>query len=80
MQGEDLDRSEGFRRFAAERGGPCLILSPDPWLDGERLPLAEAAEKAAVGTDAAVILGSGYAVVFGESMKGGRGKYLLARE
>ena len=80
MQGEDLDRSEGFRRFAAERGGPCLILSPDPWLDGERLPLAEAAERAAVGTDAAVILGSGYAVVFGESMKGGRGKYLLAEE
>lgn len=80
MQGEELERRADFRRFAEEKGGMCLMFSPDPWLDGERLPLAEAVEKAAVGTDAAVILGSGYAVVFGESMKGGRGKYLLTAE
>ena len=72
-----LENSAQFRDFVGKRGGPCVILSPDFSLDRQTLPLREAVECAARGTDAAILLGDDYAVVFGEAMKGGREKYLL---
>ena len=75
---------EAFLRFAAKRPKAelCRVLSPDPALDGLLLPLSEAAALAALGCDAAIIVGPGaeFAVVFGEAMKGGRGKYFLTKD
>ena len=64
--------------LVGEQGGTCLILSPDPAADGQLLPLKEAAEYAARSLDAVIILGDGYALVFGEPMRGGREIYLLS--
>ena len=77
MEGEDLDRSAEFLDFVKKHDEPCFIMSPDSFVDGQWLPFAEAVEQAVFCPDAAVIIGSGFAVVFGEPMKGGRGKYLL---
>ena len=77
MEGEDLERSAGFLEFLRGQVGKCHILSPDYSLDGLELPLKEAMEKAVSCFDAVIIVGNGFAVVFGEVMKGGRGKYLL---
>ena len=80
LQGDDLQRQEAFRRFMAAHPGACLALSPDPALDGQRLPLAEAAALAFCITDASILLGEGYALVTGEAVKGGREHYLLTGE
>ena len=80
LQGDDLQRQEAFRRFMAAHPGTCLALSPDPALDGQRLPLAEAAALAFCITDASILLGEGYALVTGEAVKGGREHYLLTGE
>lgn len=77
MQGEDLDRSSGFLSFVRAHGGLCTVLSPDCFPDGEQMELKEAVTWAVSWPDAVLILGNGFAVVFGEVMKGGRGKYLL---
>lgn len=80
LQGEDLERRADFARFVRAHRAPCLVLSPDGALDGRRLPLNDAAAQAIQCFDAVLILGDGFAVVFGEVMKGGRGKYLLAEQ
>jgi len=36
--------------------------------------------KAIICLDAVIIMGSTFAIVFGEPMKGGRGKYLLSEK
>ena len=77
MEGEDLERSSGFLSFLHGHDTECLVLSPDYSLDGASVLLSEAVEKAVSCFDAVLILGKGFAVVFGEVMKGGRGKYLL---
>ena len=77
MEGEDLERSAAFAQFAQANSELCDVLSPDPNLDGLRLPLAEAAALSAMGTDAAIVLGGDFAVVFGEAERGGRTKLLL---
>ena len=43
----------------------------------ETAPLEEAVSMAGMGTDAALIIGNGFAVVFTEAEKDGRNKYLL---
>ncbi len=48
--------------------------------EGQTLLLSQAVEEALLFPDAAVIAGDGFAVVFGEPMPGGRGKYLLAEK
>ena len=78
MEGEDLERRSEFARFVRQHDELCLVLSPDFWLDEQFLPLRDAVGQATVCPDAVLILGSSFAVVFGEPMKGGRGKYLLA--
>lgn len=79
LEGEDLERRAEFRTFLREREGPCLMLTP-AFPEGQTLPLTRAVEQALLFPDAAVILGGDFAVVFGEPMPGGRGKYLLAEK
>ena len=77
MHGEDLDDRPAFADFVARHDEVCLVLSPDPALDGRQLPLRDAVVQAMVCPDAVLILGDTFAVVFAEAMKGGREKYLL---
>ncbi len=77
MQGEDLDRRPEFSRFIREHNEICFVLSPDFYMDEQFLPLEDAVQKAVICPDAVLIMGSTFAIVFGEPMKGGRGKYLL---
>lgn len=80
MEGENLERLAAFRRFVEGRGELCLVLSPDCYLDGRLLPPEQAVAQAAMRCDAALILGSDFAVVFGEAVKGGRDKFLLTEK
>ena len=59
---------------------PCFVLSPDSFLDEQILPLKDAVHQAILCPDAVLIIGSTFAVVFGEPMKGGRGKFLLSEK
>ena len=77
MHGEDLDRSAGFLSFVHAHDGLCIVLTPDFFPDGEQMKLSDAVAWAVSCPDAVLILGDGFAVVFGEVMKGGRGKFLL---
>ena len=77
MNGSDLERRPEFRAFVREHDEICFVLSPEPWLNEQHLPLSKAVEMAAMSTDAVLILGSTFAVVFTEAMKNGREKYLL---
>ena len=79
LQGEDLERRAEFRTFLREQEGPCLMLAP-AFPEGQTLLLSRAVEEALFYPDAAVIIGAGFAIVFGEPMPGGRGKYLLAEK
>ena len=80
MQGEDLERRPGFERFVRQHEELCCLLSPDGFLDGQLLPAEEAVRQALMCPDAVVIMGNGFAVVFGEPVKGGRGKFLLSED
>ena len=77
MEGKDLENRSGFQQFVKLNDGLCLILSPELYPEECRLPLSEAVSLAAFSSDAVVILGSDFAVVFSEAIKGGRDKYLL---
>ena len=80
MEGEDMDRRPGFERFVRQHDELCFVLSPDFYMDEQFLPLKDAVRQALMCPDAVLILGSSFAVVFGEPMKGGRGKYLMSGE
>ena len=80
MEGEDLDRRPEFDRFVRQHDEICLVLSPDIYTDEQFLPLRDAVQRAVICLDAVIIMGSTFAVVFGEPMKGGRGKYLLSEK
>ena len=80
MEGEDLDRSPGFERFVKTHDESCSVLSPGSCMEERYLPLKEAVHEAVVSPDAYLIIGSTFAVVFGEPMKGGRGKFLLSEK
>lgn len=77
MQGENLEFRPEFRSFVKEHDEQCYVMSPDYSVDRSCLFLKDAVEIVAMGTEAAVIVGSSFAVVFGEAVKGGREKYLL---
>lgn len=76
MQGEELDRREDFRTFVEEHDEICTLLSPEPAMDGMEVPLDEAVRIAVMCPDAVIIVGSSFAVVYGESYRK-REKYLL---
>jgi hypothetical protein len=78
MQGEDMDRRPEFERFVRQHDELCFVLSPYCFMDEQFLPLKDAVREALICPDAVVIMGSTFAVVFGEPMKGGRGKYLMS--
>lgn len=78
MQGEDLDRKKEFQEFVRQHEELCLILSPEFGIDEQFVSLGEAVKLAVMSLDAVLILGSSFAIVFGEPGKHGRGKYLLA--
>lgn len=80
MSGEDIDRLPEFERFVRSHDEVCLILSPDGFIDGQNVRLKDAVPMAVMCPDAVVIIGSTFAVVFGEPAKGGRGKYLLSEQ
>ena len=77
LSGEDLERQTAFRTFTEGHAEKCFILSPDSSLDGQNTRLDTALHLASACFDAVIIVGSCFAVVYGEAMKGGRGKYLL---
>ena len=77
LQGENMTRSPAFQAVMKERGGSCLLLSPDASLDGLTLPLREALDTAVFWPDAVILVGEGFAVVFGEPEKNGRDQFLL---
>ena len=78
FKGKDLERQKAFTDFVSGHKETCLCLSPDPCLHGRSLPFAEAADLAFTGCDTALVIGSSFALVVGEAVKGGREKYLLS--
>ena len=80
LSGEDLERQAAFGAFVERHDEPCFILSPDFSLDGQTARFSAALKFASACFDAAIILGGSFAVVYGEVMKGGRGKYLLTEK
>ena len=80
MEGEDLDRRPEFDRFIEQHDEICYVMSPDSFIDGQFLTFRDAVDQAIMCPDAVIIMGSSFAVVFGEPMKGGRGKFLLSEE
>lgn len=80
LSGNDLGQQEEFCRFVSLHEEPTVILSPNPVLDGMVLPLADAVREAMADADASIVLGTGYALVNGEAMKGFREHYLLVKE
>ncbi len=77
-ESEDLERLPAFRRFVLEHNEPCVLLSPYAWLDEEIMPFEMAVEQATICPDAVLILGDGFAIIFEEPEKGGRGKFWLS--
>ena len=80
MEGEDLDRRPEFDRFIQQHDEICLVLSPDSSMDDKFFTLRDAVDQAIMCLDAVIIIGSSFAVVFSEPMKGGRGKFLLSEK
>ena len=80
MSGKDMETLPGFADFIRQHDENCLVLSPFPFIDGEQLPLKEAAEQAERCPDAVIVLGSTFALVYGEPGKGGRDRYFLSEE
>jgi hypothetical protein len=77
MEGDGIDRDRDFTDFAARHNEICRILSPESWEEDLFLPLKDALDIASLGLDAMVIIGSRFAVVFGEPSKYGRDIFLL---
>ena len=80
MEGENLDRRPEFDRFIQQHDEICFVLSPDFYMDERFLTLRDAVDQAIMCLDAVLIMGSSFAVVFGESIKGGREKFLLSEK
>ena len=80
MEGEDLDRRPEFDRFIRQNDEICYVLSPAIDTEGKFLNLSDAIDQAIMCLDAVIIMGSSFAIVFGEPMKGGRGKFLLSEK
>ena len=76
--GDDLERRTEFLRFVKQHDEACYVISPDYEMDGRTLQTKDAVSLAAAFYDAVIIIGSTFAIIFGEPMKGGRDKYLLS--
>ncbi len=80
LEGDDLERRPEFREFCKNHQGLCRVLSPEFYWEETEAPLDEAVEMAVMSLDAFLVLGDGFAMVFGEPMKGGREKYLVVED
>ena len=78
LKGKDMDRTQEFLRFIRQHDEMCLVLSPDPSVDGQYLSLEDAVMQAEICPDAVLLLGKTFVVIYAEPMKGGRDKYLLS--
>lgn len=78
LSGTDLESRPEFWRFVEQHNEICLLLSPDSGLDNQTMQLHDAVRMAAGFHDAVIIIGSTFAIVFGEPVKGGRDKFLLS--
>ena len=76
--GDDLERRTEFMRFVKQHDEACYVISPDYEMDGRTLQTKDAVSLAAAFYDAVIIIGSTFAIIFSEPMKGGRDKYLLS--
>ena len=79
LKGCDLTKQDEFRRFLEQHEENCHIISNDPKLDRQYLPLSEAIIQADYSFEAVLIKGKDFLLVFSEAEKGGRMKYLLCR-
>ena len=77
MHGDDLERRKEFLDFISEHEEICFVMSDDFYIDEGFMSLSEAVKLASCGSETALIMGSNFAIVFTEAMKGGRNKYLL---
>lgn len=80
LEGADLDRQKDFLTFVDKHDEPCIIISADSFIDGEVMNLKEALAVAVNLVEAVLIIGNGFALVFGEAEKGGREKYFLTEK
>ena len=80
MEGDGMTRRPEFERFIKQHDEICFVMSPDSFVDEQQLPLKDAVREAVLCPDAVLIVGSTFAVVFGEPMKGGRGVFLLSEK
>ena len=79
LSGSTLAQQEEFCCFVSSHEEQTVILSPNPVLDGMILRLADAVHAAMADADASIVLGTDYALVNGEAMKGFREHYLLVK-
>ena len=79
MRGYGLSDTAEIERYADKHPDRCVILSPNPEIDEYTGALKETLAVSALSTDAALIVGEGYAYVFTETERGGRMQYLLER-
>ena len=77
LEGDDLERCPEFREFCKKHQGLCRVLSPEFYWEETEVSLDEAVKMATMSLDAFLVLGDGFAIVFGEPVKGGREKYLV---
>jgi hypothetical protein len=73
-----LTVARSLNNLSGQHDEICFVLSPDFYMDEQFLPFRDAVDQAIICLDAILIIGSSFAVVFGEPMKGGRGKFLLS--
>ena len=79
LQGDNPERQPLFEALL-RRDEACVLLSPDPWLDGRRLRFSEAWPLVRGSLDAVILLGTDFAVVRQEAMPGGQGLFLLTED
>ena len=80
LEGDDLDRRPEFEEFCKKHQGLCRVLSPEFYWDEIKMPLDEAVDMAVMSLDAFLVLGDGFAIIFGEPVKAGREKYLVVED
>ncbi|MBQ3295447.1 MAG: hypothetical protein IJH00_03060 [Erysipelotrichaceae bacterium] len=80
MKDDDLVSGNAFEKFIEKHEQDCYVLSTDSFLNERMISLQEAVDQANMSTEAVLIIGKGFAIVFGEAMKKGRDRFLLAEE
>lgn len=77
IKDSNLEHLPAFLKFVQEHNEPVYVLSPDPLLNEQVLSLTIAVNAAAANSDAVILLGDTFTIVFAEAQKSGRDKYLL---